>query len=383
MSDTEQSDKLTGPEPADSNAPSVEVPFGSNEIRLTALQWVSVAVIVPAVLAVIPRWWAHAEPLDAGPDYRIPFSRSEDYWLYERRVTQAVSQQQVVVVGDSVIWGEYVETDQTLSHDLNEQTGTTRFANGGLNGAHPLALSGLVQDYATSLHGTRVIVDVNLLWMSSPERDLQVEKQIPFNHPDLVPQFSPRIPSYKATVTDRIGVVIDRSLTFRGCARHLRIAAFDGQDLPRWTIEHPWSNPVEQALTPPAAEEQPRPEPVPWVERGIRQQDLPWIDLETSLQWHAVETLIRCLESRNNSAFVVVSPLNEHLLTDASRERYQALVNDVVRRLSQQGVAHAVPPVLPSDEYADASHPLAAGYARLAGALAADPEFQQWLNGSR
>ena len=335
------------------------------------------------MLAGTPGWWPGIESLDAEPSLRIPHSLSEDYWLYQQRVSQAVAEQQVVIVGDSVIWGEYVEADQTLSYFLSEQIGTTQFANGGLNGTHPLALAGLVQNYASSLHGTRVVVQCNLLWMSSPERDLQVEKQIPFNHPDLVPQFLPRIPCYRSTVTERLGVVVDRSLSFRGWAKHLRIAEFDGQDLPRWTLEHPWSNPLKHIDEHPAAEEQPRPQPVSWEERGIQQQDLPWIDLDSSLQWHAFEALIHCLTRRNDSLFVIVSPLNEYMLTTASLERYHDLVNHVDGWLSEQNVAHVVPPVLPSLEYADASHPLAAGYARLAKTLAADPQFQQWLSSSR
>jgi hypothetical protein len=35
--------------------------------------------------------------------------------------------------------------------------------------------------------------------------------------------------------------------------------------------------------------------------------------------------------------------------------------------------------VLPSDEYADASHPLTEGYDRLAKRLAAEPVFKTWL----
>lgn len=377
------SDPVSSDKPADSKPAATEVAFGSNAVRLTVWQWVSVAVIVPAVLAVIPSWWSRIEPLDAGADFRIPYSRSEDYWLYQLRIDQAVSSHQVAVVGDSVVWGEYVEPDQTLSHYLGERIGTTQFANGGLNGAHPLALSGLVQHYTSGVRGTRVVVQCNLLWMSSPERDLQIEKQVHFNHPDLVPQFAPRIPSYKANATDRLGVVFDRNFTFRSWAKHLRIVAFGGQDLPRWTIEHPWSNPLKQAYDHPAAEEQPRPEQISWGQRGIGQQDLPWIDLETSLQWHAFQSMIGRLVRRNDSVFVVVGPLNEHLLTAASRERYHALVDQVDRWLREERVAHSVPAVLPSDEYADASHPLAAGYARLAGTLADDPEFQQWLNGAR
>ena len=162
MSDSVPSDKPTIPEPSAAEDMAAEVPFGSNAVRLTARQWLLTAAIVLAVLAVMPAAWSRIEPLDAALDYRVPHSLSDDYWLYQRYVRQAGSKQQVVVVGDSVIWGEYVESDQTLPHALSEQIGGTQFANGGLNGGHPLALAGLVQHYARSLHGTRVVVLCNL-----------------------------------------------------------------------------------------------------------------------------------------------------------------------------------------------------------------------------
>jgi hypothetical protein len=337
------------------------------------------AALVLALLAGLPRWWSRVEPLDAAPDYRIPYASSEDYWLYERHVRRAAAAGQVIVLGDSVIWGEYVAADQTLSHFLDEQAGSARFANGGLNGTHPLALAGLVRHHARSLSRSRVLVHCNLLWMSSPERDLQVDKELPFNHPQLVPQFVPHIPSYKATVTDRLGIVVDRTLPFRSWVRHLRIAALDGQDLHRWSLEHPWSNPWPRIRAPRPANDPPREAPVSWLERGIQQQDLPWIDLEVSLQWQAFAELIKRLGRRDNELFILVSPLNERMLTAASLQRYRDLVGQVERWLGERGIAYSAPPPLPSPEYADASHPLAPGYARLAGALAGEPLVRQWL----
>jgi len=43
-------------------------------------------------------------------------------------------------------------------------------------------------------------------------------------------------------------------------------------------------------------------------------------------------------------------------------------------------VPHAVPGVLPSGLYADASHPLTEGYRELATRLHGDPAFQAWLS---
>jgi hypothetical protein len=45
-----------------------------------------------------------------------------------------------------------------------------------------------------------------------------------------------------------------------------------------------------------------------------------------------------------------------------------------------EGIRFVVPEVLPSDEFADASHLLTEGYERLAKRLIADPVFKTWLS---
>ena len=54
----------------------------------------------------------------------------------------------------------------------------------------------------------KVILHCNLLWMSSPKADLHTEKEERFNHADLVPQFSPRIPCYRADFNRRFSAVV-------------------------------------------------------------------------------------------------------------------------------------------------------------------------------
>jgi hypothetical protein len=368
--------------PSDTQTESPDPPFGSNAVRLNPKQWTIAALLTVAILIALPRIWTHLEPLADSPDYRLPHSQSEDYWQYGRLVARAASEQHVAVIGDSVIWGEYVTPQQTLTHYLNEQGAEKSFVNLGLNGAHPLALQGLVSNYTTALHDAPVLLHCNLLWMSSPERDLQIEKELEFNHPRLVPQFSPKIPCYKAPLADRMGVVVDRNVAVRGWALHLRIAFFESQDVPTWTLEHPYDNPLAQIqLTPAPASDELRHAPVPWFEQGINRQDIAWIDLETSLQWQAFRQTVETLQARGNRVFVVVGPLNEHMLTSGSAERYQTLRQSVERWLNQRDVPHLLPPLLPSEEYADASHPLSAGYARLAAALLDNRAFSRWLNG--
>ena len=110
-----------------------------------------------------------------GSDYRIPYALSRDYWLYQRRrIEQDAAHGKIVILGDSVVWGEYVRVDGTLSHFLNQEAGQgDRFINGGVNGLFPLAMEGLARNYTGTLHsGGKVIVHCNMLWMSSPQADL-------------------------------------------------------------------------------------------------------------------------------------------------------------------------------------------------------------------
>ncbi len=156
--------------------------------------------------------WRRAEKFALEPDYRIPHDLSNDYWLYECFAGLAADHYDTLLIGDSVIWGEYVTRQETLSHYLNELAGQERFANLGLDGAHPLALGGLVEFYAESISGKNVLLQCNPLWMSSRRADLQDDRTDEFNHPRLVPQFAPSIPAYKAEISPRLGVLVERRL---------------------------------------------------------------------------------------------------------------------------------------------------------------------------
>ena len=140
-----------------------------NAMRLSTRQWLAVAAIVAVALLATPWLWKKVERFDTGADYRIPYTLSKDYWLYGRRLREVKEPSQIVLLGDSVVWGEYVLPDGTLSHFLNQQSGeTNRFVNGGVNGLFPLAMEGLVRNYGQSLRHRKVIVHCNLTSSSTP-----------------------------------------------------------------------------------------------------------------------------------------------------------------------------------------------------------------------
>jgi hypothetical protein len=320
----------------------------------------------------VPPAWRWLEPLETGPDYRVPYALSADYWHFERVARDAAARCDAVLLGDSVIWGQYVRPGQTLSHFLNERAGRERFANLGVDGMHPVALAGLVDYHGGALAGKRVILHCNPLWMSSAKHDLSGGDEFLFNHPALVPQFAPRIPCYREEVSRRIGHVVGRNVSFLGWAHHLQQAYFGQTSIPEWTLERPYADPVKAVTLrlPLPAEDALRHRPRPWTEQGIAPQDFAWVDLESSFQWRAFRRALETLQGRGNRVFVLVGPFNEHLLTATGRAGHARIRDGIVAWLKAAGVEHDAPPALPSERYADASHPLAEGYRLLAQRLA-------------
>lgn len=367
-----------------------------NGMRLGARHWIAVVGILAVVLLGTPWLWQKVEQFDTGADYRIPYALSKDYWLYERRLSR-LSATNIAVVGDSVVWGEYVQSDGALSHFLNEQLGQPgRFINAGVNGLFPLALEGLVRYYGPSLHGGRVILHCNVLWMSSPKADLRTEKEQRFNHADLVPQFFPRIPCHRADADERLAAVVGRHFTFGQWAKHLQIAYFGQQNILRWTLEEAGGNPpvfpnaykdpfAQITLTVPSepAGDPDRgpasPRHKPWSTTGKGSTRFEWVPLEESLQWAAFQRLVTLLQSRGNDVLVVVGPFNEHIMAGENLPSFVRLRDGIAKWLAQQQVKHIVPATLPSALYADASHPLTEGYQMLADRLLNDPVMREWL----
>jgi hypothetical protein len=354
-----------------------ETTLFSNGIRLTGREWIVVAVFGLLFGVLAPRLWTLREPLALEPDFRMPHDLANDYWLYRRYADLAVERFDTILLGDSVVWGEYATPDETLSHYLNDLTKENRCVNLGLDGAHPLALEGLITHYARGVAGKNVLLQCNLLWMSSPRADLSDDEDREFNHPRLIPQFLPRIPRYKEDVSPRIGVEVERRVELSSWTNHLQQAYYDHGDIPSWTLEHPYENPLEPLTRSlPSPDKRRRHPDQPWYESGITPQDYPWIDMNSSLQWQAFQRTVRLLRQRGNRVFVLVGPFNEHLLTPDSRRRFQEVKAVVTTWLQAEGLPNAAPAALPSAEYGDASHPLAAGYRRLAGELLDDPFFQ-------
>jgi len=353
--------------------------FASHQMRLSVRQWLVVAVIIALLFALIGPLWQRIERFEPGADYRIPYELSSDYWLYDRYCRRAVDTYKVLIVGDSVVWGHYVPPDKTLSHCLNEIAGKQQFANMGIDGVHPVALAGLVKYYGKALSDTKIVLCFNPLWITSKKHDLRSDKEFSFNHPRLAPQFVPKIACYSNPTPNRIGIVIERNTDFLSWVSHVQITYFDNMDLSSWTVEHPRRNPltaVTGQLPAPAASNDQRPT---WNPDSTARQDFPWVDLETSLQWEFFKRSISTLAKRRNNVFVLITPFNEHMMSRRSLAAYNRIKNQMADWLQEEQIEFLIPPALPSEHYADASHPLASGYALLAQQLCRHERFRSTI----
>jgi hypothetical protein len=90
------------------------------------------------------------------------------------------------------------------------------------------------------------------------------------------------------------------------------------------------------------------------------------VDPEKSLQLQFFRKTVEVLQRRGNHVFVLVGPFNEHMLQEKSKAGYFKLKNAVKAWLHEKQIPYLAPEPLPSELYADASHPLAEGYELLA-----------------
>ncbi len=361
------------------------VPFSSNQMRLSPAELLIAAVCVTVLFALIPVLWQRVETFESGIDdnYRVSYEKSNDYWIYRRYCRSVSRQNKILIIGDSVIWGQYVKKEHTLSHYLNEQCDRSRFANLGLDGLHQVAMLGLLKYYGKAISGKSVILHFNALWMNSKEYDLRGEKEFRFHHTRLAPQFLPRINCYNASYRERFGVISERNIPFFSLISHLKINCFENMDIQNWTIENPYNNPLAAvSLEIPLPENKPHARPISWTKRGLSKQDFPWVMPEESFQWGSFVKAIKLLRARDNDIFIVIGPFNTYLLTEQSHSRYNTMKDKMEKWLDEIEVSYHAVSNLPSEYYADASHPLKEGYAKIAEELLETESFREWMKKS-
>ncbi|MBN2643500.1 MAG: SGNH/GDSL hydrolase family protein [Victivallales bacterium] len=357
-------------------------PFSSNAVRLSNKEILVTAIFtIVIVLFAIPCIWSKMEKIDTSGQFRIATKYRADYWLYQHWVDHAVKKHPVLFLGDSVVWGMYVDNNNTIPAKINKALGKDVVANLAIDGLHSIAAKGLLENYASSIENKKVILHYNPLWMQSRITDLSytpVEKTISLdddeadnrnrepqiNHPRLIPQFSYEITAYNKKFSERAGVLRERYIPFFALQNHLRLTFFDNDDFNQWIIDHPHENPLSKiSLKVDACERNKnKNRTLDWRASGITKQNWQWLELEDSLQWKAFQQIIELLRKRNNELCVMIGPINPYILTPESLKLYRDLQKKICLWLKSQKIEYVLINDMPSTMYADASHPLAKGY---------------------
>jgi hypothetical protein len=91
---------------------------------------------------------------------------------------------------------------------------------------------------------------------------------------------------------------------------------------------------------------------------------------------------VELLKERRNRDCVMVGPINPYILTPASLEKFRKVQQDICAWLQAHQVEYVLVPDLPSETYADASHPLDKGYDLIADTLLHSAVFASYINQS-
>jgi len=356
--------------------------FSSNTFRLNFKELaVTGAVIVIGVLFLLPFVWSKAENIRTGSEFRISYDSRDDYWVYKKWADKAAEEYPVIFLGDSVVWGMYVDSSSTLPSKINRRLNRQVVANLAIDGLHSVALEGLLKYYGGAVKNKTVILHYNPLWMNSRKYDLSDDEEMQVHHPRLIPQFSPKYKCYTESFSGRLNICRERNIPFFSLLNHIRLAFFNNEELNQWMIDNPYKTPLSQiSMTVDPGEKEKKNSSESWKQKGITAQEWEWVPLDKSYQWEAFTNVIKLLQERGNRVCVMVGPLNPYMLTPASLNKFRKLQQDIYTWLKAHKIEYVPVPDLPTEMYADASHPLDKGYDLIADTLLLSPVFTPYIN---
>ncbi len=343
---------------------------------MNSIKYPVYVIIILAVIILPPVLFPFTNDQTFTSDYRLPYYLGEDYFLYKKYATKVSGYNTIPVIGDSVIWGHYTSDTDTLTADLNREQQNVEFSNLGIDGIHPAVMYGLVDNYCGSLKSRKIIVGINLLWMSSARHDLTGAKNSEINHRALLPQFTETIPAYSPSFDDRLSSVIDRNVPLLLWGNHIRLTRFRGKSLYRWSMDNPDENLLDFFKPVTGIYEV----PAPMDPAKFPRQNVQWIATGKSLQWRYTLKTVKLLQERGNSVLAVITPFNRYMLNDESARQHELIVNEIKEGLSAEGIKAVIPALPPKDEFADSSHPTGKGYNSIAKELLQDRDFVKFIN---
>jgi len=341
--------------------------------RLKYLIYAAAAIIIMA--AGLPVLFPLTGDSVFTSDYRLPYYLGEDYFLYKKYAGSVAAYNTIPVIGDSVIWGHYTSDNDTLTAHLNRKQHVSEFSNMGIDGIHPAVMYGLVENYCKGFTNKKIIVGINLLWMSSPRHDLTGSKNSEINHRGLLPQFTEIIPAYDPSFEERLSFVIKRKVPFFLWVEHLRLTEFRGKNLYRWSMENPGASPLLFINS----EKRDYELPEPMDSSKFPRQEAQWIHADKSLQWRYTLKTLKLLKENGNDILAIITPFNRYMLTDESADKLEIIVKSIKDNLTSEGITAVIPEMPPKEEFADSSHPTGKGYRTIAETLLKNREFTGFI----
>lgn len=345
--------------------------FSSNTFRLNFKELaITGAIVVIGVLFLLPFVWSKTETPRTGGEFRMADEFRDDYWAWKKWAGKAAADYPVIFLGDSVVWGMYVDNDHTLPALLNQRLNGEVVANLAIDGLHSVALEGLLKYYGGAILNKTVLLHFNPLWMNSRKYDLSDGEEMQVHHPRLIPQFDPEYKCYTETFAGRLNILRERCIPFYNLLHHIRVAFFNNEELGQWIVDNPYKNPLGPiSMAVDSGEHENENSAETWKQKGIAAQDWEWVPLEESHQWEAFTRVIKLLRERGNRVCVMVGPINPYLLTPASLDKFRARQHEICAWLEDHKIECVPVPDLPSESYADASHPLGSGYEQISSLL--------------
>jgi hypothetical protein len=344
-------------------------------------KYILITIIIAAVMAL-----TYILPLtidyDFTENYRIPHSMNEDYYLYKKYSKHVSSTDLIQVIGDSVIWGHYVDKDNTLTAHLNKTVEAIdpdlphkKFMNMGLEGIFPAAMTGLIEKFSAGLKNKKIIVGFNLLWISSSKHDLSGEAENNINHKRLLPQVYPKIPAYNPNIEERLSAIISRSMPLI-LIEHIKMNRFREKNFYLWTMDHPHNSIINYFSG--TSSDIYSPPPVMKLDHTDK-QNINWTDLDKSVQWEfMLKTLIR-LKKNKNDIFILITPFNTYMITDESSNKYYSIISNIREELTGIGMNFIIPEIHEKNFFADSSHFTSEGYRFIAESILNNDEFKKFI----
>lgn len=359
----------------------------SNGMILTTREWLAVAAATVLAACAVYFGWGHWERFKPGPDHRETCwaELQSDYWAYMRWSRYARDHHDILLLGDSVVWGQEVRNDETISHYMNTYLGDEPVANLGNDGLFMAGIDGFIHYYGDFMGDANVIVQCNPLWMDTPQRDLHGEKKAQYHHPRLIPQFDPRI-NYYHDLNTRMGYQVEHYIRLFPLVRHLMATYFDNKSISRWLIDNPYRNPFA-AITfqsaPVMTEKQGK--GIDWESKGMKASDEPFVGIHDSIQFSLFLDALDRLTAKHSRVFIMIGPYNQYQLDPSSRERLFALIADMKEEFDRRGYPYydTFSAGLPSGVFADECHLLKEGHDILARGFVNDPRFREWFEGMK